>query len=116
MTLPNLSTVNEEVFVFLQEGGATAGEHVTVMKLTVIVLLLVGGCGADAVKFPRSVDCQSMPQSAYKFCDPTLTVEERTSDLVRPSFNKAHVPLVMQRVYVWLAVVPSPCKRTSMVT
>lgn len=48
--------------------------------LLVVVLLI--GSSVDADKFPQSVDCQSMPQSGYKFCDPSLTVEERTSDLV----------------------------------
>ena len=50
------------------------------------VIVIIAGFfvfAADAATFPQSVDCQSMPQSSYKFCDPKLTPEERATDLVR---------------------------------
>ena len=45
------------------------------------IIVFVLPCALEAFPTP-SVDCESLPQASYPFCDPNLSPEERATDLV----------------------------------
>ena len=50
--------------------------------LSLVVIVCQAACSSAIGEYP-SVDCKSQPQASYPFCNPSLSAEERASDLVQ---------------------------------
>ena len=54
----------------------------SVVLFILLIFVVVDSTRLDNDQSTASVDCQSPPQSSYAFCNPKLSPEDRTSDLV----------------------------------